>query len=499
MREIFLFVIQLPQLSRRMNGTPTHTATLTKLRALQQNVAKLAAKLGHDPALVAELEEVLSCALDCNVNAAGPHGSTPLLMCCTQGVVEDTRALLAAGASPTLEGVWYVQAGRTYNSFPLLAASFAGHIEVVRLLVEHAGTDHSQVTTDNGRSTLYIACEGGRSAVVRLLLSLPAVDVNKARTDTGGTPLFMACQKGHTEVVGLLLACDGIEVNKAKTTDGATPLFIACQKGHTEAVGLLLACDGIDVNKATTTDGITPLFMACVKGHIEVVGLLLACDGIDVNKARTTTGVAPLHTAARRNRCSIVQQLVVFGANMSATTHAGITPQKLASKNRHPALAAWLGVVAGWSPLRVAAGCRLHRAVILLLRCGRMDPDALPPSEIRLALEAATTPATELPWEDAPDVCPATAKLIKAASQAWTPITHWLHHVGVRTAAHTMLLVSERLHQQSASSSTTIIITADNSVAPAAALLPILPPEMWVAVTGFFLRRHWPATIVMLP
>jgi hypothetical protein len=78
--------------------------------------------------------------------------------------------------------------------------------------------------------------------------------------------------------------------------------------------------------------------------------------------------------------------------------------------------------VAGWSQLHVVAGCRLHSAVADQLKRGRMDPDAQPWVQLALARATPTTPPTEFPWQDAPDVCQITVKLIKAATQGWAGI-----------------------------------------------------------------------------
>ncbi len=84
-----------------------------------------------------------------------------------------------------------------------------------------------------------------------------------------------------------------------------------------------------------------------------------------------------------------------------------------------------------------------------MLKLGRMDPDNTQPwSQLALARATSTTPPTELPWQDAPDVCQITVKLIKAATRGWAPTRHWLYHTGFRMAVRTVLQVSERLHQQ---------------------------------------------------
>jgi hypothetical protein len=51
--------------------------------------------------------------------------------------------------------------------------------------------------------------------------------------------------------------------------------------------------------------------------------------------------------------------LLAFGADATVTEDQGETPQQVAATEEHTELAAWFGAVAGWSSLRVAAGCRM--------------------------------------------------------------------------------------------------------------------------------------------
>jgi hypothetical protein len=208
------------------------------------------------------------------------------------------------------------------------------------------------------------------------------------------------------------------------------------------------------------------------------VQLLLSVDGADVNQATTDDGTTPLHTAAYSGHLPIAQHLVVYGADTTGTDHAGTIPREDAANQGHAALVEWLDAVAGWSRLRIAAGCRLHAAITIQLKRGTMDPDALPLAEIRLALAAAATPAPELPWSNAPAVCPRTVKLLRSATQGWSPSTHWLHHARVRAAVHTLLLVSERVHRQSIQQGTGSAVGS-------------MPPEMWIGIMRFFQRSGW--------
>jgi hypothetical protein len=98
------------------------------------------------------------------------------------------------------------------------------------------------------------------------------------------------------------------------------------------------------------------------------------------------------------------------------------------------------------------------------------------------------------------------------------PTRHWLHHVGLRTAVHTVLQVSERLMRRHAMEVEADVHTSGSGgsgsgsggglgVGKCQTLirftemfegggseafdLPILPPEMWIAVMAFFVRSTW--------
>ena len=43
--------------------------------------------------------------------------------------------------------------------------------------------------------------------------------------------------------------------------------------------------------------------------------------------------------------------------------------------------------------------------------------------------------------------CTLTTTFVRTATSGWATAQHWLHHATVRTAVHTLVLVSERLRQ----------------------------------------------------
>ncbi|KAJ8317643.1 hypothetical protein KUTeg_005547 [Tegillarca granosa] len=138
---------------------------------------------------------------------------------------------------------------------PLFISSENGHVEIVKLLLEHkADKDKCNMfglsplfissnikltkinVTMKGQSPLFISSENGHVEIVKLLLE------HKADKDQcnkyGQSPLFISSRNGHAEIVKLLLE------HKADKDQcdmfGMSPLIISSKKGHVDVVKLLL-------------------------------------------------------------------------------------------------------------------------------------------------------------------------------------------------------------------------------------------------------------------
>ena len=167
----------------------------------------------------------------------------------------------------------------------------------------------------------------------------------------------------------------------------------------------------------------------------------------------------------------------------------------------------------GWSPLRVGASCRMHADIAVALNIGEMDPDAdSTPAEMMAAVAAAKAVPASLGLPAELGICPITTKMVIAATRGWGPRRHLLHHVLVRKAVHATLLVSQRLVRRndaervaaenschgvgtgagdvSASADSEAAEVSDQELA-AMEQLPLLPPELWIFIMGFFQRSWW--------
>jgi len=122
----------------------------------------------------------------------------------------------------------------------------------------------------------------------------------------------------------------------AADSAGVTPLHFAAMEGH-EAVARLLLGKGAEVSCKTKNGG-TVLHLAAKNGHEEVVRMLLGA-GADVSVV-DNFGATPLHLGAHFE--GVARLLLEHGANVSAKTLQGMTPEDFATMRSHPGVTAML-------------------------------------------------------------------------------------------------------------------------------------------------------------
>jgi ankyrin repeat protein len=141
---------------------------------------------------------------------------------------------------------------------PLLWASVAGHVGVVRCLLHHgAAVDERNI--EGRRTALWAACGLGHTPVVRLLLDRGA---DPTIADNGAsTSLMAASYHGHAEVVRLLLGRPSVKTSINQRNDvGRTALWLACATGRGGFVRSLLE-RGADPT-IPDNEGTTPMAVA---------------------------------------------------------------------------------------------------------------------------------------------------------------------------------------------------------------------------------------------
>jgi len=294
---------------------------------------------------LAKLKVLIGSGSD--VNIKDRHGSTPLMYSAAVGSVDAMKMLLAAGGDAKVK-----------NAFDATALMWcAANIDKVRLLVE-AGADVSALSKQGMTPLLVAASNAGSIDVVRLLIAKGAKvkDAEAASPVEGGTAAFPQQKKGgFTPLLAAAGANDiemarlfvekGVDVNTA-TGKNDTPLQLASSAGNLAMVKLLLA-KGADVNAATTASlkvrkgpialsHLTPLMYAAPYGTPELLRTLIDA-GAQVN-TKDIRDMTPLMLAvsSETQNPEVVRLLLAKGADVKAKSNVGETALDWAKKFGNP-------------------------------------------------------------------------------------------------------------------------------------------------------------------
>lgn len=224
-------------------------------------------------------EAVLAALPGANVDAREPDGSTLLLWATYQADHDMVRALLRAGADPSVTN--------NYGSTPLAEAVKLADLELVRMLLD-AGAHPDSPNLDN-QTALMLAAHLGKLDIATLLIERGA-SVNAVETFRGQNALMWAAAENHPDVVELLIR-HGADVHprafhddwprqmtsepraQFRPTGGLTALLYATRSGcYRCAVAIVEA--GADVNRPNP-DGITPLLNAIDSKNFDIAMYLI--------------------------------------------------------------------------------------------------------------------------------------------------------------------------------------------------------------------------------
>ncbi len=268
--------------------------------------------------------EIVSLLLQAkaDVNAADPHGITPIALACANANVEIVRKLISAGANPNLADAMGVT--------PLMVAVRRPQPEIVRLLLD-AGAQADARDSRPQQTALMIAVRENNTAAVRLLVDHGA-DVNAA-TRVGKTPVRRPPGAGGgSHGLGIVRSGWPERGYQEATPGGLTPLLYAARDGRAEIARMLIAA-GAKVN-TPDANKITPLLMAITNNHPDAADLLIQ-NGAEIN-ASDFWGRTPLwaavemrdieysrggeHNVDRERLLQLIRTLLDRGANPNART-----------------------------------------------------------------------------------------------------------------------------------------------------------------------------------
>ena len=158
------------------------------------------------------------------------------------------------------------------------------------------------------------------------------------------SPLHKAMSQDNAKDVDVLVSAGAKLVSV--DTKQENPLHHAARQDSHKSISSAFKRDGFlkpiredekervaDQNKASSSanaDGDTPLHVAVSKGNLKSALHLVLERAVNVNAQNIVTGDTPLHTAAREGHSSIVQLLLVFGADLDTLNQQGKTPFKVA-------------------------------------------------------------------------------------------------------------------------------------------------------------------------
>lgn len=261
-----------------------------------------------------------------SVNETTEEGDSLLSLACQAGYYELAQVLLAMRANVEDRGI-------KGDCTPLMEAASAGHVDIVKLLINHNADVNAQ--SSSGNTPLMYACAGGHEDVVLVLLGAGA-NVED-HNENGHTPLMEAASAGHVGVAKILLD-HGAGVNTHSNEFKESALTLACYKGHLEMVRFLLSAGADQEHK--TDEMHTALMEASMDGHVEVARLLLD-SGAQVNMPADSFE-SPLTLAACGGHVELAMLLLERGANIEEVNDEGYTPLMEAAREGHEEMVALL-------------------------------------------------------------------------------------------------------------------------------------------------------------
>ncbi len=224
----------------------------------------------------------------------------------------------------------HVEFGEFPMEEPIHRATQAGDIGAVERMLLRGDSPNVSACDWWATKPLHIAILNNRADMVSLLLRHGADSESLYREyRPNSTPLTLAMELGLAGVVRALVL-GGADPN-APNDEGNHPLSVAIGMKNEDVLSALLEAPRINPD-APDEGGIPGLFRFLAAQEFEAAARLLEL-GADPNAAAPSSGNTPLHEAARRNLTSMVELLLLYGANPEARNLRGEPPCALTT---HP-------------------------------------------------------------------------------------------------------------------------------------------------------------------
>ncbi|MFA5675068.1 MAG: ankyrin repeat domain-containing protein [Christensenellales bacterium] len=201
-----------------------------------------------------------------NVDIYDKKGFSALKYACYMDHVEAAELLMKYKLSLT----WYE---------PMMLAASMDCCKTLRCLIGLGGDVNGYASDKEGYSLIHWAAQEGHIDVIKLLVEHGANP--DLLDDSGHTPLYKSASEGHTDIVEYLLTCGvDIEGRLEKELNSTTPIMIACGWNKSKVVEVLIK-NGANI-EAKDMDGRTPLFYAVLRQNKNIVDILIN-NGADKN------------------------------------------------------------------------------------------------------------------------------------------------------------------------------------------------------------------------
>ena len=189
---------------------------------------------------------------------------------------------------------------------PALAASYGGHIDVLRLLINHCGPSQGD---DDSVTSLHVASYKGHINIAQYLVNECHVDPDRADSSYN-TPLLYSALGGQVDLVTFFLKkkCNVSQVNR----EGSSLSLLACMSGRVALVQQLkqfglFSADDLDYN------GRGIVHYCAMSDSVELLEYLQN-NYVVIFDDKDRYGITPLHIASQYASSAIIMRMIsVYG------------------------------------------------------------------------------------------------------------------------------------------------------------------------------------------